>query len=302
VSCVLVTGVTGFIGRWALEPLLAAGMEVHAVGSRGAPGGMPSEVQWHTVDLLAPGEEEVLSAIEATHLLHLAWYTVPGQFWRSAENLRWIEASLRLLRMFREAGGRRVVMAGTCAEYEWRDETHCVEYITPTLPATLYGAAKHALRIVGAAYAAETGMSMGWGRVFYVFGPHEHPARLASSVARALVNGEQALCSDGEQVRDFLHAPELATAFVALLRSDVTGPVNMASGVPARVRDLIAALAQAAGRPDLVVLGGRPGPANEPALLTADVTRLRDEVGWVPSTSLDEAARDTVAWWRGQPG
>ena len=55
-----------------------------------------------------------------THLLHLAWYAEPGLFWRSPENLRWVEASLRLLRAFAEHGGQRAVMAGSCAEYAWQ--------------------------------------------------------------------------------------------------------------------------------------------------------------------------------------
>lgn len=298
-SRVLVTGATGFIGRGTLEPLLEAGMEVHAVSSRGAPAGAPAEVHWHIADLLAAGSERDLGAIDATHLLHLAWYAEPGRFWRAPDNLDWLAASLRLIRAFAEAGGRRLVMAGSCAEYEWIDQTHCEEELTPTRPATLYGAAKHALNTVAAAYSGEAGLSMAWGRVFFVFGPREDPARLAGSVARALVSGKEALCSHGEQIRDFLYAPELAAAFVALLLSDVTGPVNMASGLPVRVRDLIEAIAAAAGRPELVRLGARPS-ANEPASLTAEVSRLRDEVGWSPSISLDEAAERTVAWWRAQ--
>lgn len=296
---VLVTGATGFIGRGTLEPLVTSGMEVHAVSSHGAPADAPAGVHWHVADLLAPGAEAKLAALQATHLLHLAWYAEPGRFWRSPDNMDWVSASLRVIRAFAEAGGRRLVVAGTCAEYEWGDDTVCVENRTRTRPATLYGAAKHGLRTVAAAYADEVGLSMAWGRVFFVFGPHEHPARLAGSVAAALVTGREALCSHGDQVRDFLYAPELAAAFVALLTSEVTGPVNMGSGEPLRVRDLIEALARAAGRPDLVRLGARPSP-NEPARLTADVTRLRDEVGWTRSISLDEAAARTVAWWREQ--
>jgi nucleoside-diphosphate-sugar epimerase len=206
-----------------------------------------------------------------------------------------------LLRAFAEAGGERLVVAGTCAEYRWETETHCVERVTPTEPATLYGAAKLGLQSVGSAYAREAGMSMAWGRIFFVFGPHEHPARLASSVARALLAGEEAPCSTGDQVRDFLYAPELADAFVSLLGSDVTGPVNMASGVAVRLRDFIQAIAEAADRPDLVRLGARPAGPNEPASLTAAVSRLRDEVGWTPSLTLAEAAEKTVAWWKDHP-
>ncbi len=65
----------------------------------------------------------------------------------------------------------------------------------------------------------------------------------------------------------------------------------MASGAPLPVRDLITAIADATGRPELVALGARPTSPNEPARLTADVARLRDEVGWTPRLSLQEAAR-----------
>lgn len=298
-SRLVVTGATGFIGRGTLQPLIDAGMEVHAVTSRAPLTDAPAGVHWHVADLLTDGAEQV-ATIGATHLLHLAWYAEPGRFWRSPVNLDWVAASLRLIRAFTEAGGQRLVLAGSCAEYEWSDDTLCVEGGTPIRPATLYGAAKDGLRRVAEAYAEEAGVSLAWGRVFFVFGPYEHPARLAGSVASALVAGQEALCSHGEQVRDFLYAPELAAAFVALLRSDVTGTVNMASGEAVRLRHLIEALADAAGRPDLVRLGARPSPP-EPARLAADVTRLRDDVGWAPSLSLEEAAARTVAWWREQP-
>jgi nucleoside-diphosphate-sugar epimerase len=299
---VLVTGATGFVGRGTLAPLLSAGHEVHAVSSRGAPAGdgAVDGVVWHQLDLLAAGAGAAVRTIGATDLLHLAWYAEPGQFWRSSRNLDWVRASLSLLQGFAAGGGTRAVIAGSCAEYAWEAETVCVEGQTPLAPATLYGAAKHGLHTVAAAYAAEAGISLAWGRIFFVFGPFEDRARLAGSVASALVAGDEALCSHGEQVRDFLYAPELADAFVALLGSPVTGAVNLASGRPVRIRELVAALADAAGRPDLVRLGARPAAGGEPVLLTADVARLRDEVGWAPSLQLAEAARRTVQWWREQ--
>jgi nucleoside-diphosphate-sugar epimerase len=300
VTRVLVTGATGFIGRGTLEPLLAAGLEVHGVSSRPAPADAPEDVRWHRLDLLAHGAEEAVACVGATHLLHLAWTTEPGRFWTSPQNLDWLASSLRLTRAFARGGGRRMVMSGTCAEYAWAPDTHCVERETPIEPATLYATAKNALRATASEFAAQEGISMAWGRIFFVFGPHEQRGRLASSVAERLLRGETAETSLGEQVRDFLYAPELAEAFSALTLSGVEGPVNMASGEPMPVRDLITALADAAGRPELVALGARPTAPNEPARLTANVARLRDEVGWRPRLTLGEAAERTVAWWRQQ--
>ena len=125
---------------------------------------------------------------------------------------------------------------------------------------------------------------MAWGRIFFVFGPPRAARASGQLGGRVPAAGETAECSAGEQVRDFLYAPELAGAFAALTLSDVEGPVNMASGAPLPVRDLITAIADATGRPELVALGARPTSPNEPARLTADVARLRDEVGWTPGS------------------
>jgi nucleoside-diphosphate-sugar epimerase len=300
-SRVLVTGATGFIGRGALEPLLARGDEVHAVSSGPAPEWSPDRVIWHRADLLDPtAAVRVISAARPHGLLHFAWYAEPGAFWTSMENLRWVEASLRLLRAFADAGGRRAVVAGTCAEYAWEDWTVCTEDATPLAPATLYGAAKHGLRTIAEAHAREAGYALAWGRIFLVFGPREDRRRLGGAVGAALAAREPARTSSGEQVRDVSYSLDVAEAFVAVLGSDLTGALNVAAGRPVAVRRLAEALGEAAGRPDLVELGALPPRPGDPAALTADVTRLRDEVGWRPRRTLDEAAAETMAWWEAQ--
>jgi nucleoside-diphosphate-sugar epimerase len=298
-SRVLVTGASGFVGRHTLEPLLAAGLDVHAVSCRRPPEDAPAKVTWHRADLLACGSARTLiQRVRPSHLLHLAWYVRPGACWTANVNLDWVQASLRLLRAFGEAGGQRVTMAGTWAEYTWQSQTHCIEEVTPTCPSTLYGSAKHGLHIVADAWAKQAGLMLAWGRVFCLYGPHEHPDRLAAAVARALLRGEAVACSDGHQIRDFLYASDLGAALVALLLSEVAGPVNMASGEPVAVADVISAIAEEAGNPELVRLGARPMVLREPERLTADVRRLREDVGWSPTIGLREGAARTVRWWR----
>jgi nucleoside-diphosphate-sugar epimerase len=288
---ILVTGARGFVGRHCLPLLQERGYEVHAVTSTGEDG-VRDGVRWHRANLLTD-PAGVVRDVEPTHLLHLAWITTPGAYWTSPENLDWVAASLALLRAFT---GERAVLAGTCAEYDWSHGL-CSERITPLQPATLYGECKRALQGVTEAYARQARLSIAWGRLFFLYGPDEHPARLVPSVARALLRGEEALCTSGDQIRDFLHVQDVAGAFVALLESEVTGPVNIASGTPVAVKDVIRGIAERTGRPDLLRLGARPMPAGEPPQLTADVRRLREEVGWTPGFSVDEGLDDTVAWW-----
>jgi len=292
----LLTGATGFIGRQAIAGLRRRDYEVHAVSRnplRAEPG-----LVWHEADLLRGGASAALiAAVRPTHLLHLAWFAAPGKFWTARENFSWVRASLELLEAFSAANGERAVMAGSCAEYDWSAGT-CIEGVTPLAPATVYGTCKHALQTMLGAFSGQFGLSSAWGRIFFLFGPHEHPSRLVASVVRALLTGEPALCSSGEQVRDFMYVGEVADAFAALLDSPVQGPVNIASGQPLAVRDLVLRIGGKLGRTDLLRLGARPGQPGEPPILAADVRRLFEEVGWQPSTNLDAGLDLTIRWWR----
>jgi nucleoside-diphosphate-sugar epimerase len=298
VTRVLVTGASGFIGRHILRPLAERGFEVHALTSREPPVEVEDAAHWHQADLLhQTGAEGVIEAARPTHLIHLAWYVEHGEYWNSQENLRWVGASLDLLRHFAEAGGRRAVLAGTCAEYDW-SYSPLVESKTPLAPTTLYGVAKHGLHVVASAFAAQAGFGLAWGRIFILYGPGEDGRRLVGSVARALARGERAPCSHGRRFRDVLHVADVAAAFAALAASDVTGPVNIAAGKSVRISEIVGLLGWLAGRPDLILLGALPERPGEPEALVADTRRLRDEVGWRPRVSLEEGLRETLEWWQ----
>ena len=93
-------------------------------------------------------------------LLHLAWATEHGAFWTSPDNVRWLEASLALLRAFVAGGGARAVVAGTCAEYSWSTEADVLAEEAPLEPATLYGASKAALLGAGGTFLEQEGVEL----------------------------------------------------------------------------------------------------------------------------------------------
>jgi nucleoside-diphosphate-sugar epimerase len=184
---ILITGATGFIGRHCVRLLLEKGYDVHAVSTH-THSSKESKAQWHRADLLESGAVfELMERVQPDALLHLAWYAVPGKYWTSTENFRWVRASLDLFQSFQEQGGRRIVVAGSCAEYDWSGDGVCSETKTPLRPATLYGSCKHALRIMLEAFAKQSNLSVAWGRIFFLYGEHEYPSRLVASVIRSLL-------------------------------------------------------------------------------------------------------------------
>lgn len=309
---VLVTGAGGFIGRAALPALVRRGYAVHGVLSpAGADVSMPG-LRTHRADLLdAHSIDALLAAVRPTHLLHFAWIAEPGVYWHSAENYRWLTASEHLLRSFAGQGGVRAVAAGSCAEYDWSSGGVCRERDSPLAghagaaggPVSAYTECKLALQGILDEFGRAGGLSAAWGRIFFQFGPHEHPKRLVASVINDLLAERPALCTHGRQVRSFLHVADVGDAFAALLDSTLEGPINIGSAQALSIAELLTILAQRIGRPDLLRLGARQAPAGEPAVLLPDVGRLHGELGWSPRLSLEEGLDDAVEWWRrqGQP-
>jgi nucleoside-diphosphate-sugar epimerase len=293
---VLVTGASGFIGSHCLAALAGRDFEVHAVSQTVE---NHESIYWHQVDLLDRQRVlELMSRVCPTHLLHLAWYAVPGNYWTSTQNLRWVQASLDLLQAFASVGGRRFVGAGSCAEYDWTGLEPLFETSTLLKPASLYGACKHAFRIVLDAFATSANLSAAWGRIFFLYGPGEPEKRLVASVIRALLRGENALCTHGQQVRDFLYVADVADALVTLLDSEVKGPINIGSGRAIRLREVIQEIGEQLDRQDLIRMDSLPTAAEEAPILVAGVERLTEELGWQPKYDLRQGIEATIDWWR----
>ncbi len=298
---VLLTGAGGFLGRHCLAALVETGASVVAV-SRRRPRDVPAGVDWIEADLLDPASpSRLMERVRPDHLLHLAWMAVPGEYWTSLANYDWVAASLTLLRAFARSGGRRVLGAGSCAEYDWTKGL-CREGETPLVPTSPYGVCKNTLRELLQSLAGTAGLSWAWGRIFFLYGPGEPTSRLVPSVARSVLAGREARCTGGRQRRDFLHVADAARAMVTLLASSIAGPVNIASGRAVPVAEVAGLTAALAGRPDLLRLGALPEGDGQAACVAADIGRLATEVGFSPAFDLECGLRDTVDWWRGQEG
>jgi len=288
---VLLTGGSGFIGRHVLRALQQHAIPTVLAG-RQKPAGI-GDAQFIACDLLdASSHQALVQAAAATHLLHLAWVTDPDVYWSSPVNLSWVHASVQLVQSFCATAGKHVVVAGSCAEYDW---THspCHETQTPLLAQTLYGVAKDATRRLIEAVCAQHGVRCAWARIFFPFGPGEDARRLVPSVIRALQGQSAPFGVNAQTARDFLHVADVASGLLALVQAPATGSYNLCSGAPVRIGDLVCELARLLQRDPSPVLAQASSRPPGPPLLSGDNTRLRS-LGWRVENTMSDALALTI--------
>jgi nucleoside-diphosphate-sugar epimerase len=295
---VLVTGGSGFIGRHVLAFLVARGdCDVHAV-ARSRPEGFPSGITWHTLDLLdGTKTATVVQEIAADTMFHLAWNATPGLYWQALDNLSWVRASLALVEAFAGAGGGKVVVAGTCAEYDWAHGL-CQEDFTPIQPSTLYGSCKSSLQTALTAYGEASGLEICWARIFFPYGPFERPERFIPTVVRALLSQQPADLTDGQQLRDFIYVGDVASALLALAGPEVRGVFNVGTGRPIALRELALRIASRLGGERLLRFGARPAPLQEQPLLVGDIGKIALATGWRPAMGIEDGIEETISYWK----
>lgn len=296
---VLLTGATGFIARCAIPFLLQRGYEVHAVFHNRKPvSGSTGRLYWHQCDLLNKAEQRKLfSSLHPTHLLHFAWNVDHKTYLVSPDNALWQVSSFEILKNFRQGGGQRAVLAGTCFEYDLMAGGRLKEDVA-LKPASPYGTSKVRLYEEMKEYAVQENISCAWGRIFFLYGPHERATRFIPALIKSFLTGEPACCRHGHLLRDFLYVEDVASAFAGLLDSSVCGAVNIGSGVSRSLRDIATDIAGGCNKNDAALLKVDCLPTHEPLSIVADVTRLKSEVGWSPSVDWAEGMAKTIAWWK----
>ena len=293
---VLVTGGGGFIGSSAIADLLTNSHHVVAA-DRGADhlarivGKFPG-VSVVPIDL--SDAQRVASLLRDTQpeaLVHLAWYANPVDYLVSHANLAALSMTNTLVEASLAAGCRKIVIGGSCAEYDVYDRL-MVEN-DRVAPRSLYAACKLAAYQVADVLAREVGAELAWARIFHIHGPGEDPRRLVPYVASQLRKGLPVELTDGTQIRDQLHVSDVASALVTLLTPGASGVYNVCSGEPISLRQVLETVADFCGDKTLLKFGVKPRRPNETEFLAGDSRRLRS-LGWAPRFGFRDGLRDAL--------
>lgn len=274
----LISGAGGFIGTALTALLRHRGGRVATIGTRGdtraghfavAPG------RWGVADWV-----DALDRVRPARVFHLAGATQGSPDELHAVN---VELARALFAALRITGLRPdLILAGSAAEYGAAvvDGVPVCEDV-PCAPVTPYGRAKLAQTEAALAFGAETGLRVLVARIFNPIGPglprHLALGDFAGQIAAIGREGGTLRTGDIEVCRDILHVDDLAAALATLAANpEARGVVNLCTGVPTRLRDLVESMIAASGKPIAIVPdparlrgGERRVVVGSPAALTA---------------------------------
>ena len=226
----------------------------------------------------APWKE--IESFGADVCVHAAWITTPGVYLESPDNYRFRDASLKFLQQLAGCGVRYVLALGTCIEYEITPAP-LSEDKTPLAPTTTYARCKNELRMRLEAEAGDRGFGLCWGRVFYPYGPGEHPSRLCSSIIERLSRGEQVLLKTPHSTKDYIYIEDLASALLTVIEKHFCGAINLGTGTGVTVKSIAETLGGLMGKQGLIHEQAPPGIDPLPSVV-ADASRLFS-LGWRPA-------------------
>jgi UDP-glucose 4-epimerase len=319
---ILITGGAGYIGSHAVLAFQDAGHDVAVVDdlSTGRREAVPPGVAFYEADA---GDRvfmtDLLASRKVSSVVHFAGSLIvpesleqPLAYYRNNTS-----ASRTLIEACVGAGVRRFIFSSTCAVYGIAERLPVSEE-APTNPINPYGRSKLMSEWILADAARAHDLSFVSLRYFNVAGA-DPAGRAGQSTPKATaliktaceavvgardavtVFGEDYDTPDGTCIRDYIHVSDLADAHVAALAYLEAGGdsrvVNCGYGHGFSVRQVLETVQEVAGR-ELVIRTG-PRRAGDPPALFADVTRIREALGWRPARDdLRGIVASALAWER----
>ena len=303
---VLLTGGAGFIGSHVVDALVAAGThEVSIVDdlSTGKRERLNPGARFHHVNLRNADEVRLTIDREKPEVIvHLAAQmdvrrSVADPVFDAEVNLIGL---INLMECGRQNGLRRVIFSSTGGAIYGEQEAFPCDEKHPMRPVSPYGVAKMATESYLFFYKAQYGIDYVALRYANVYGPRQDPHGEAGVVAifcgRLLEGQPCTIFGNGGQTRDYVFVGDVVRANLAALGANVSGAINIGTGVETSVKQLYDILAAAAGsKVEPVLAPARPGEQLRSVISPARAAR---DLNWRPEVALKDGLQRTLAFFK----
>lgn len=305
---ILVTGGSGFIGRWVVKTLLNRGIKVVVLdnlsnGRRTNIEDMEKDPNFESFiegdirdrDLLAKLFNEGIDIC-----IHMAaQINVHDSLDDPEETFDVnITGTLNILEEARKHNSK-VVLLGTCMVYDLTDISSAIGEMHPTVPRSPYAASKLGAEEMALSYYHGFGMPVVILRPFNVYGPYQKSnmeGGVISVFIQRKLNGDNLkIFGDGTQTRDFLYAEDCAKFIVEASFSDkINGmTLNAGSGKDISINDLAMVVVGDSNKIEHIP---HHHSQSEIQKLVCDYSNAKKILGWEPETSLEEGIKKTEEW------
>ncbi len=169
--------------------------------------------------------------------------------------------------------------------------------VNPIGPRSVYDEAKRFSEALTMAHHRSKGTDVAIVRIFNTYGPRLRPddGRVVSNFLLQAMQGEPlTVYGDGSQTRSLCYVEDEVRGLLALLDSGLTGPVNIGNPDEYTVIQLAKTIIELLGSSS--VIEHRPLPTDDPTRRRPDITVARAELGWEPTTSLEEGLSRTATY------
>jgi nucleoside-diphosphate-sugar epimerase len=208
-----------------------------------------------------------------------------------------VGGTLNVLEALRESPVRRIVVAGSAAEYgsgSMLREDH------PMKPSTILGAAKASASVLVQTFSRLYGIPSTILRLFTPYGPWENPKRLIPHTILSALKGRDVRMTKGDQQRDFIYVDDVVDALMLAANPGVApgSAFNIGTGTGIPVRDVVEQILGMLGNPVKALFGAVPTRPDEIMEMAADTTRARHDLGWERKTPLAEGLLRSIEWFK----
>lgn len=152
-------------------------------------------------------------------------------------------------------------------------------------------------------YRHQKALNTGIVRIFNTYGPHMDPedGRVVSNfIIQALRGQSITMYGDGKQTRSFCYVSDQIAGIMALIASDLEGPVNIGNPDEFTMKELAdKVLALTGSSSDMEYL---PRPPDDPTQRKPDITRAKEQLGWEPKVSLQQGLEPTISYFKHELG